>query len=99
MASGLPIIGVNKLAIPDCVKNNINGYITTPFDETEMARKIKILYLDSKLRENFGKKSSEMVKEHDVRNTIEKLESLYFEYKNIKTDNTKHVYKEISNAC
>ena len=99
MASGLPIIGVNKLAIPDCVKNNINGYVTTPFDEIEMAQKIKVLYLDSKIREVFGKKSSEMVREHDINNTIEKLESLYFEYKDIKKVNTSGIYKEIAGTC
>ena len=96
MASGLPIIGVNKLAIPDCVKNNINGYITTPFDETEMAEKIKILYLDSKLREAFGRQSAELVKEHDIKNTIEKLESIYFEYKDIKNVSISRTYSEMT---
>lgn len=95
MASGLPIIGVNKLAIPECVKNNANGYITKPFDEKEMAEKIKILYLDSKLREDFGRRSSEWVKEHDIKNTIEKLESLYFEYKDIKNKNISQTYSEM----
>lgn len=99
MASGLPIIGVNKLAIPDCVKNNVNGYTTKPFDEKEMAEKIKILYLDSKLREDFGRQSAELVKEHDIKNVIEKLESLYFEYKNIKNENIKRIYKEITDNC
>jgi glycosyltransferase involved in cell wall biosynthesis len=96
MASGLPIVGVNKLAIPDCVKNNINGYITKPFDEIEMAEKIKILYLDSKLRKDFGKKSSEMIKEHDVKNTVEKLENIYFEYKDIKNVSAGKTYSEMT---
>jgi len=99
MSSGLPVIGANKLAIPDCVKNNLNGFTTRPFDEEEMARKIKILYLDSKLRENFGRMSAQLAKEHDIKNTIEKLESLYFEYKNINGSNTRHFYKEMANAC
>ena len=98
MASGLPIIGVNKLAIPECVKNNANGYITKPFDEKEMAEKIKILYLDSKLREVFGRRSSERVKEHDIKNTIEKLESLYFEYKDIKNKNISQAYSEMTHS-
>ena len=99
MSSGLPVIGADKLAIPDCVKNNLNGFTTRPFDEEEMAHKIKILYLDSKLRENFGRMSAELVKEHDIKNIIEKLESLYFQYKNINNVNTGHFYKEIANAC
>jgi len=99
MASGLPVIGADKLAIPDCVKNNLNGFTTRPFDAEEMAQKIKILYQDSKLRENFGRMSAQLAKEHDIKNTIEKLESLYFEYKNINGSNTRHFYKEIANAC
>ncbi len=86
MASGLPIIGVKKLAIPDLVKNNVNGYVTKPFDEQEMSEKIRILYKDSKLREDFGKNSTELVKEHDVKKVVEKLEKIYFEYKNIKNN-------------
>ena len=86
MASGLPVIGVKKLAIPDLVKNNVNGYVTKPFDEQEMAEKIRILYKDSKLREDFGKNSTELVKEHDVKKVVEKLEKIYFEYKNIKNN-------------
>ncbi len=84
MASGLPIVGVRRLAIPDLVKNDINGYIAEPFDEKDMAEKIKILYKNSDLREAFGKKSAELVKEHDVKDVIEKLEKLYFEYKDMK---------------
>ena len=86
MASGLPIIGVKKLAIPDLVKNNVNGYVTKPFDEQEMSEKIRILYEDGKLRKDFGKNSTELVIEHDVKNVIEKLEKIYFEYKNIKNN-------------
>ena len=86
MASGLPIIGVKKLAIPDLVKNNVNGYVTKPFDEQEMSEKIRILYEDGKLRKDFGKNSTKLVIEHDVKNVIEKLEKIYFEYKNIKNN-------------
>ena len=63
-----------------------------------MAEKIKILYLDSKLREVFGRRSSERVKEHDIKNTIEKLESLYFEYKDIKNKNISQAYSEMTHS-
>jgi 1,2-diacylglycerol 3-alpha-glucosyltransferase len=81
MASGLPIVGVRRLAIPDLVKNDINGYVVEAFDEKDMAEKIKILYKNRNLREAFGKKSTELAKEHYVKDVIEKLERLYFKYK------------------
>jgi len=81
MASGLPVIGVKKLAIPDLVKNDVNGFVVKPFNEREMAEKIGVLYKDSKLREDFGKNSAELIKEHDVKKVIEKLEKIYFEFK------------------
>jgi glycosyltransferase involved in cell wall biosynthesis len=87
MASGLPIVGVKRLAIPDLVENNVNGFVTKPFNEKEMAGKIKVLYKNSKLREDFGRKSAELVKKHDVKNVIDKLERLYFEYVDIKNKN------------
>ena len=55
-----------------------------------MAEKIKVLYKNSKLREDFGRKSAELVKEHDVKNVIDKLERLYFEYRDIKNKNKKN---------
>lgn len=84
MASGLPIVGVRRLAIPDLVKNDVNGYVVEPFDEKGMAEKIKMLYKNRNLRKTFGRKSTELVKEHDVKDMVEKLERLYFEYKDIK---------------
>ncbi len=91
MASGLPIVGVRRLAINDLVKNDINGYVAEPFDEKGMAEKIKILYKNRDLREAFGRKSTELVKEHDVKDIIEKLERLYFEYKDTKNKNKKQI--------
>ena len=39
-----------------------------------------------KEREDFGKNSTELVQEHDVKNVIEKLEKIYFGFKNIKNN-------------
>ena len=39
MSSGLPIVGVKRLAIPDLVGNNINGFVTKPFDEKRWLKK------------------------------------------------------------
>lgn len=66
MASGLPVLGVNKLAVPEVVKNGKNGYISEPFDEVGMAKNmLKLLESDKKI-EQFSQKSLEIAKSHEI---------------------------------
>lgn len=45
LATGLPVIGFNIGFVSDFVKNNLNGYIVTDFDISDMALKIiELLY-------------------------------------------------------
>lgn len=77
MASGLPIIGVKKYAIPDLVINDKNGYIVKPFNHRAMAEKTIALLSNPNLIEKFGKESARMVKRHDINITYKRLEELY----------------------
>ncbi|MFA5176140.1 MAG: glycosyltransferase [Candidatus Nanoarchaeia archaeon] len=79
MACGLPIIGVNKLAVPYIVKNNKNGFITKPGDYKEIANCMEKLLKDKKSREKFGKESLILVKEFSLESIIKKIEEIYKE--------------------
>lgn len=77
MASGLPVLGVNKLAVPEVIKNGKNGYISEPFDADEMAKNmIKMLKSDKKL-EQFGKYSLEIAKSHEISKCKDRLLQTY----------------------
>ena len=81
MASGLPVLGVNKLAVPEVVVDGKNGYLSEPFDTEAMAKNmLKILESDEKLQK-FGYKSLEIAKSHE----IEKCK-----------DNLLHIYQQIA---
>ena len=66
MASGLPVLGVKKFAIPEVVLHGKNGYISKPFDDKGMAANmIKILESEKRLKE-FGHKSLTIAKTHEI---------------------------------
>lgn len=77
MTCGLPIVGVNKLAIPEIVKNNFNGFIVSPGDENEMAEKILKLINNEKLCNKFEKNSLKIAKRYSLNSSIDKIEHLY----------------------
>ncbi len=79
MAAGLPIIGVNKLAIPDAVKDGENGYLSKPNDPRGMAKNmLRILESDEKLRQ-FGQESLKIAKSHEIVKCKERLLDIYTE--------------------
>jgi glycosyltransferase involved in cell wall biosynthesis len=77
MASGLPVIGVNKYAIPDLVKNWRNGFVEKPGDDKGIAEKITKLLNDEKLIERMGREGRRMVGEHDFEKVLTRLEGIY----------------------
>lgn len=79
MASGLPVVGANAIALPHLIKNGENGYLFKPGDSHNLADKLLTLLNDGKLREKMGARSLEMIKVHDIRNVTPKIEDVYRE--------------------
>jgi len=77
MATGLPVIGVDALGIPEIVLDNVNGFIVPPDGIKEMAVKILELIEDAKLRERFSKKSRELSLNYSQEEIVRKLENEY----------------------
>jgi glycosyltransferase involved in cell wall biosynthesis len=77
MASGLPVVAVNKYALPDLVKNWRNGFLVGVGDDREMAGKIMKLISDGTMAEKMGREARKMTAEHDLDMTIKKLEEIY----------------------
>lgn len=77
MSSGLPIVAVDALAVPEIVKNGKNGYLSPIADADCMAKNIlKMLESDGKL-EKFGKKSIEIAMTHEITKCKERLFKFY----------------------
>lgn len=77
MASGLPVLAVNKMALPELVHDSENGYLFKDGDSHAIAEKASKIFLDEKLRAQMSEKSLEIIKNHDINKTLEKYESLY----------------------
>jgi glycosyltransferase involved in cell wall biosynthesis len=77
MASGLPVVAVNKYAMEDLVTEGENGFKVAPGDSKEMAEKILRLIADQDLRMKFGKAGREKVENQSTSETVLKMEELY----------------------
>jgi len=77
MASGLPIIAVNALALPELVHDGENGFLFEPADYKTIAEKITLLFTDEKLRTQMGAKSLEIINPHGIKSTIGAFETIY----------------------
>ncbi len=77
MASGLPVIGADAVALPHLIKDGENGFLFTPESEDDLAKKLLVVLKDDKQEKQMGKKSLEFIKEHDINTVVKKVESAY----------------------
>jgi len=79
MTAGLPVLGVNKLAVPELIKNNVNGYVSVPHHATDLAKNIKKLLTDSEKLKKFGRNSVRLASEHEITKCKDRLLKFYIE--------------------
>lgn len=77
MASGLPIIAVDAMALPHLVKHEENGFLFQLDDIKFISECIVNIFSDKELKKRMSEKSLEMIKEHDINKIINKYELLY----------------------
>jgi 1,2-diacylglycerol 3-alpha-glucosyltransferase len=82
MASGLPVVAVNAMALPELVHDGENGYLFSDGDRRMLAEKIIAILTNQTMRAQMAKKSLEIIKDHDINKIIEKYESIYNEIVN-----------------
>lgn len=78
MASGLPIIAANAMALPHLVHEGENGFLFQPGNDRELAERITtVLEFSPAEFEAMQRASLEAVKVHDIDRTLDTFESLY----------------------
>ena len=82
MASGLPVVAVNAMALPELVHNGENGYLFSDGDSEMLAERVIAILANRALRARMSEKSLEIIKDHDINKTVEKYESIYSEIVN-----------------
>jgi glycosyltransferase involved in cell wall biosynthesis len=76
VASGLPVVVVNKGALPELTIMD-NGLVFEPKNSKQMADCIVKILSDEKLRKNMGLKSLELIKKHSMESVANQYEKLY----------------------
>ena len=79
MASGLPVVAVNAMALPELVHDGENGYLFSDGDSQMIAEKVIAILTNQPMREEMSQKSLEIIKNHDINKIVEKYESIYGE--------------------
>jgi glycosyltransferase involved in cell wall biosynthesis len=76
MASGLPIVAADAMALPHLVDGN--GYLFRPGDERDLAAKLTaVLTADDDEYLRMKRRSLEMIEQHDIDRTLRTFEALY----------------------
>jgi len=77
MASGLPIVGTKTGAIPEAVRQGMNGFVVPPNDPESLADSIQLLLEREDLRTEFGRQSRRIAEaEFDLKHKAQSLSHL-----------------------
>ena len=78
MASGLPIVAANAMALPHLVHDGENGFLFEPGNVEDLADKLtRVLTMPEKELLKMKKESLKIVETHDIQRTLDTFESLY----------------------
>ena len=77
LAMGIPVIASSIAGIPDLIKDGSTGLIVPPDDERSLAKAIKEVLVDQKLRELLTLHGrNEILKNYDISRTIQQLNNV-----------------------
>jgi glycosyltransferase involved in cell wall biosynthesis len=77
MASGLPVVAADAMALPELVKDGENGFLFPPGDSGALADRIVALLSDPDWAARMGRASRAMAERHRIGLTLAAFESLY----------------------
>ncbi|HEY0816574.1 MAG TPA: glycosyltransferase [Pseudonocardia sp.] len=77
MASGVPVVAADAMALPHLVRPGRNGWLYPPGDVGELSARLAVLLIDPALRRRMGASSLDIVAEHAFATTLDRFEDLY----------------------
>jgi len=86
VSSGLPVVVVNKGALPE-LANSDNGFVFEPKNSVEMAEKIVTLLSDEKLKKQMSRNSLKLIKKHSLPSVANQYVKAYENAINIYQNN------------
>jgi glycosyltransferase involved in cell wall biosynthesis len=78
MATALPIVGANAMALPHLIHDGENGYLFEPNDVDDLRDKlVKVLTADKDELLRLKNNSLKFIRGHDITRTLDTFEALY----------------------
>lgn len=77
MASGLPVVSSESMALPELVVDGVNGFAFPPGDSQIAADRIMKILSNPELAKQMGQRSLEFIQNHDFEKTLDAYERLY----------------------
>jgi glycosyltransferase involved in cell wall biosynthesis len=78
MASGLPIVAANAMALPHLVHDGENGFLFEPGDIDDLAGRLSdVLTMPEESLQKLKRESLRLVEAHDIERTLDTFEALY----------------------
>ncbi len=77
VATGLPVVAVNAVALPELVRDELNGFLVSPEDVVAMAKAIVRILRDPKLAARLGEAGLAIAQAHAETHTFDSYEQLY----------------------
>ncbi|MEW1812646.1 glycosyltransferase [Pseudarthrobacter phenanthrenivorans] len=78
MSASTPVVLADAMALPHLVRDGENGYLFTPNDSDDLAKKItQVLQLPKEEQRAMGRASRQMVEPHSIQGTLQTFEDLY----------------------
>lgn len=76
-ACGKPVVGVDVGAVKEICQDNINGFLCETDNDEQISESILKILQDKKLADKFSKAGLEIIKNHDLKFTLDKFEEIY----------------------
>ena len=86
MASALPILAVDAVALPELVIHGENGFLFNPTDVMGLEEKIVLVLNNMVLKKSMAQKSIEYIAPHDLEKVMCKFEAIYSDVLSLKND-------------
>ena len=77
MASGLPVVAADAVALPELVQTERNGFLFEPGNAAMLSELLTRVFTDPALRDRMGRESLDIIQAHAVERTMGTFEAAY----------------------
>ncbi len=77
MASGVPVLAADAVALPELVRHGHNGFLFEPGNAEMLSEQLTRVFGDLDLRDRMGRESLDIIQAHAVERTMQTFEAAY----------------------